>query len=104
MVCAEGQDHNERSLLMSAGGSQALTELVELLLHCFSCGCLDDGWCFQLDVEQECEVYCMQACTNTDARRRPKNTGEILCLQHSDSGGEKRMSQLSSRHGPKWRE
>lgn len=28
----------------------------------------------------------------------------FLCLQHSDSGGEEGMSQLSCRHGPKWRE
>lgn len=27
-----------------------------------------------------------------------------FCLQHSDSGGGERMSQLSRRHGPKWRE
>lgn len=27
-----------------------------------------------------------------------------FCLQHSDSGGGEGMSQLSRRHGPKWRE
>lgn len=45
-----------------------------------------------------------RAWTSVDARMRPKNTGETLCLQHSDSGGEERMSQLSRWHRPKWRE
>lgn len=37
-----------------------------------------------------------RACTNADARRRPKDTGEILCLQHSDfwRGGENESAVL----------
>lgn len=92
-----------RGLLMWVGGSQALTgPVVALLVVWVSWRWV--GLPVGYGRTRMWGFNACSACRNADARSRPKNTGEILRLQHSDSGGEERMSQLSSRHAAKWRE